>query len=118
MCLTVSLQLDNVDSSIVSVDVSQKITENIYRPLYQLIQPLITDDFDINMIELQKVFQDSHITSPDSVYLVVTILRDTKHLDVSYDWKTQITQTITIPLTKLMEAWSKYQLTTYELHLD
>lgn len=118
MCLTVSLQLADTDSCIVSVDVSQKITENIYRPLYQLIQPLITDDFDINMIDLQKVFQDKTITSPDSVYIVVTILRDTKHLDVAYNWKAQTTQTIAIPLTKLMEAWSTYQLTTYELHLD
>ena len=118
MCLTVSLQLDDVDSSIVSVNVSQKITENIYRPLYQLIQPLITDDFDINVIELQKVFQDKTITSPDSVYIVVTVLRNTRDLDVPYNWKTQTTQTIAIPLTKLMEAWSTYQLTTYELRLD
>lgn len=114
----VSLQLDDIDSCIVSVNVSQKITENIYRPLYQLIQSFITDDFEINMMDLQKVFQNSHVTSPDSVYIVVTILRDTRHLDVSYNWKTQTTQTITIPLTKLMECWSKYQLTTYELHLD
>ena len=118
MCLTVSLQLGDTDSCIVSVDVSQKITENIHRPLYQLIQPLITDDFEINMIELQKVFQDSRVTSPDSVYIIVTILRNTGDLDVPYNWKTQTTQTIAIPLTKLMEAWSKYQLTTYELRLD